>query len=242
MSEEERLSDLDRRSLRILARSSKTAPSGDRLSERLERAAKTGARVDYEKAERTFDSLPPEERSRIGHKAEKQAETERSLLLSRRRVGQVGSETAPASDAAPARPLSPGKQDLNAPLDWMPIFASPEPSAPQPSITEPPTGDLPADAAPMSAQPKTRGRNRPGAGRAPTVEPQPADLLPIIVEDEAAAAAADTVDDGNATWNWRDIPADPALNGGRGKNAGPVDPIAELRREMLGLDAKYGKG
>lgn len=235
MSEEERLSDLDRRSLRILARSSKTAPSGDRLSERLERAAKTGDRVDYEKAERTFDSLPPEERSRIGHTAERQAETERSLLLSRKRVGQAGSETAPASDAAPARPLSPAKQDRDAPLDWMPIFASPEPTAAEP------TGDSPSPPARVSVPAKAHDSGRPGTGRAATVDPQPADLLPIIVEDEADAAA-DTADDGNATWNWRDIPADPALNGGRGKNAGPVDPIAELRREMLGLDAKYGKG
>lgn len=59
MPEKNRLSDLDRRSLRILAKSSKTAPSGDRLSERLERAARTGSRADYEKAEETFDSLSP---------------------------------------------------------------------------------------------------------------------------------------------------------------------------------------
>ncbi len=61
------LSDVDRRSMRILARSTKASgPANARIAERLEKAAGTGDRSDYRRAEESFDSLPPRERRRIG--------------------------------------------------------------------------------------------------------------------------------------------------------------------------------
>jgi hypothetical protein len=86
MADDDRLSDVDRRSLRILARSSKSSASGTRLTERLERAAESGLRLDYQKAEQTFDSLPIEDRLRISAKAEKQAESERAFQERRKRA------------------------------------------------------------------------------------------------------------------------------------------------------------
>jgi hypothetical protein len=123
MPDDETLSDLDRRSLRILARSSRNAPAGDRLSSRLERAAETGSRHDYEKAEQTFDSLAPEDRVKIGAKAEKQAETERELVLSRKR-------------RATATP-PPAKDKGDDTLDWQPIFAAREPADETPTKPAP---------------------------------------------------------------------------------------------------------
>ena len=48
-------------------------------------------------------------------------------------------------------------------------------------------------------------------------------------------------EDEQKDWDWRKIPDDPVMSGGRGKKDNAVDPIEELRRQMLGLDAKYGK-
>lgn len=218
MSDEERLSDIDRRGLRILARSSKTTTTGGRLSERLERAAETGLRLDYEKAERTFDSLPAEDRARIGQKAEKQAETERSLEAGRKRRSQA--ETVVAPTGSPLRSPPPRKRSGDDALEWTPIFA---PSASAPETPGPAEKPQPSGRRPKS--PKTSPAER-GAAAKPTL---------TVAEDWERDD-----EDEHKDWNWRDIPDDPVLNGGR-KKGSPADPIEELRREMLGLDAKYGK-
>ncbi len=132
MADGDQLSDIDRRSLRILARSAKSATTGDRLSMRLERAADTGSRADYEKAESTFDSLDPTERQQISSKAEKHAATERQLAVTRRRRA-----------AAP----TPSPKTGAEPMEWTPI-PQPEPSA---ESSEPP----PRAAASKPGQPKT---------------------------------------------------------------------------------------
>lgn len=218
MSDEKRLSDIDRRGLRILARSSKTTTAGGRLSERLERAAETGLQLDYEKAERTFDSLPAEDRARIGQKAEKQAETERSLEAGRKRRSQA--ETVVSPTGSPLKSPPSRKRSGDDTLEWTPIFA-PTASAPTP------TG--PAE----KPQPQTR---RPKSPKTSPAERRPAAKPTLTVTEDWERDDEDEHKD----WNWRDIPDDPILNGGR-KKTGPADPIEELRREMLGLDAKYGK-
>ncbi|MDF1792825.1 MAG: hypothetical protein P1U88_12990 [Thalassobaculaceae bacterium] len=224
MPEDDRLSDIDRRSLRILARSSKTSVASGRLSERLERAAESGSRTDYEKAEQTFDSLPPEDRLRISAKAEKQATTERDLVVKRKRS---------ATRSAPP-PVSAGDDAL----DWKPIFStSPgKASPPPPQKAKPAAGrktDVEDDAAGMTwklgaipGNPKMPTTGRTAKAPTPTPGPQVADDW----EPE----------DDQKDWDWRKIPDDPVLNGGRKKD-GKVDPIEELRNQMLGLDAKYGK-
>ncbi|MFX4222117.1 MAG: hypothetical protein ACMVO3_14715 [Thalassobaculum sp.] len=220
MSDEKRLSDIDRRGLKILARSSKTTTAGGRLSERLERAAETGLQLDYEKAERTFDSLPAEDRARIGQKAEKQAETERSLEAGRKRRSQA--ETVVSPTGSPLKSPPSRKRSGDDTLEWTPIFA-PTASAPAPA----PTG--PAE----KPQPQTR---RPKSPKTSPAERRPAAKPTLTVAEDWERDDEDEHKD----WNWRDIPDDPILNGGR-KKTGPADPIEELRREMLGLDAKYGK-
>lgn len=224
MSEDERLSDMDRRSLRILARSSKASVSGARLSERLERAAETGSRQDYERAEKTFDSLPPEDRLQISEKAEKQAETERTLAV-RRKSG---------STARPARPAAPAGDDA---LEWKPIFATVEETAPPPKkpktaarrktddADEPEEMTWKLGAIPGNPKMPKTGR----VAKAPAPKP-----ISLIAEDHDP-------EDEQKDWDWRKIPDDPVLNGGRKGKGGAVDPIEELRNQMLGLDAKYGK-
>jgi len=224
MSDEEPLSDIDRRSLRILARSSKSSTSGERLSARLERAAETGSRQDYEKAEQTFDSLPPEDRQKIGAKAEKQAETERDLVVSRKRRA-----ARPA-----AAPPPPPSDDA---LEWKPIFAPASDEAPAPPAKKPKAKPQTVETENEAGMSWKLG-NIPGNPKMPKTgrAEQPAEKRPIkpIPEDW------DPEDD-EKPWDWRKIPDDPVLNGGSKKKDGAVDPIEELRRQMLGLDAKYGK-
>lgn len=222
MPDEESLSDLDRRSLRILARSSKSGTPGDRLSARLERAAETGSRIDYEKAEQTFDSLPAEERIKIGSKAEKQAETERTLVAQRRRR------------ASPPPPPPPSGDDA---LEWKPIFAAASETNPAPPPKKPRTKAAAAEEAEPAGMSWQLG-NIPGNPKMPTTgrkakAPAPKPIKPIP-EDWSP-------EDDEKAWDWQRIPEDPVLNGGKGKKADGADPIEELRRQMLGLDAKYGK-
>lgn len=225
MSDEERLSDIDRRSLRILAQSSKSSVSGTRLSERLERAAESGLRLDYQKAEQTFDSLPAEDRLMISAKAEKQAATERDLLESRKR-------------AAPARTGNGhGTQaEEDEPLQWKPIFEPAATDAPPP----PPKRPNRATKRNAPAEDDDAGMTWklgaiPGNPKMPTVGRKV--KVPVA---KPAPQPADDWEDEQKDWNWRDIPDDPVLNGGRKKKTA-VDPVEELRRQMLGLDAKYGK-
>lgn len=138
----------------------------------------------------------------------------------------------------------PGKSDRDAPLDWTPIFAVAEAPSTEPSTGQPSAaGANPAEIPPAethAGRPADLSRaDRPIAGRRPANASQPAD--PRQASDDASPTEA-PLEDETVTWNWRDLPDDPVLHGGRGKNGGPADPIAELRREMLGLEAKYGKG
>ncbi|WP_420565303.1 hypothetical protein [Thalassobaculum sp.] len=230
MSDEERLSDVDRRSLRILAKSSKSSASGARLTERLERAAESGLRQDYQRAEQTFDSLPPEERLVISAKAEKQAATERELLDRRKRA--VPAKNGKAVSPPPKR--SPMNDD--EPLQWKPIFQE------VPAESPPPPPKQPARAAKgrPAAEDDDAGMTwklgaNPGNPKMPTVGRSAKAPPP-----KPAPQPVDDWEDDQKDWNWRDIPDDPVLNGGRKKKTA-ADPVEELRRQMLGLDAKYGK-
>ena len=216
MSEDEQLSDLDRRSLRILARSAKSSGTSDRLSTRLERAAETGARVDYEKAESAFDNLEPEQRRKIGTTAERQAETERQLSVKRRKRAPVPPKAAPSDDG----------------MEWTAMF-KPAPEEPD-SRPFPDDGDEPgAEDADASMKWKLgRIPGNPDLPKAGKKAPEP----PAIKIDPAAA---DNLDDEGKDWDWQRIPEDPVMGGGKKKKR--LDPIEQLRQEMLGLDAHTKK-
>lgn len=226
MSDDDRLSDIDRRSLRILARSSKSSVSGARLSERLERAADSGLRLDYQKAEQTFDSLPAEDRLMISAKAEKQAATERDLLDRRKHVASSRNGAAHPTNGKPAAD--------DEPLQWKPIFEAaasdtpPPPPKPARAVKKTAPEDEDEDGMAWKLGAASGNAKTPSAGFA--AKPAAAKPVPQPVDDW---------EDDQKDWNWRDIPDDPVMNGGKKKTA--VDPIEELRRQMLGLDAKYGK-
>lgn len=233
MSEDERLSDVDRQSLRILARSSRDAAPDGRLSEHLERAAQTGSRLDYEKAERTFDTLSPADRMRIGRKAEQVAESERAHVVRRKGLNQGPS--APAPKTRPSAPTAPSGDEA---LEWKPIFAPSAPGAEPSRSEEAPrsSGRRKAVTARNADEPAEQLFTIPGTAKS---EPPPRGAKPK--KGSPSRPPVDELDgEEHKDWNWRDIPEDPVLNGGR-KKAGPADPIEELRRAMLGLDAKYGK-
>lgn len=229
MSDDERLSDIDRRSLRILAQSSKSSASGARLTERLERAAESGLRQDYQRAEQTFDSLPPEDRLMISAKAEKQATTERDLLDRRRRAAPPPTGKAGPSPAG-SRPL-----DDDEPLQWKPIFQeAPQDSPPPPPRKPARTAKRPAAEEQEDGMTWKLGAI-PGNPKMPTVG-----RTAKVPSPKPAPQPAGDWEDDQKDWDWRKIPEDPVLNGGRKKSAA-LDPVAELRQQMLGLDAKYGK-
>lgn len=115
--DQDRLSDADRKSLRILAATTKAGGQNARLAHRLEQAAGSGQRADYEKAETAFNALEPESRRTIGTRAEKQAETEK-VLIARRRVREARKPAA-----------KPAAED--APLEWAPLSADLPPSPPK---------------------------------------------------------------------------------------------------------------
>ena len=238
MSDEERLSDIDRRSLRILAESSRTAAT--RLSERLERAAESGLRHDYEKAEQTFDSLPAEHRLLISAKAEKQAATERDLQERRRPAPPARTrDTEPDSSIAAASDI-PAPADTDAPLEWKTIFepaAAPSTDTPPPPPRRRKTAAKPAAEAAGAEPPEMSWKLGaiPGNPKMPKVGRTP---KPPVAK--VAPQPEDDWEDEHKDWDWRKLPDDPVLNGGR-KKADKVDPLEELRRQMLGLDAKYGK-
>lgn len=152
----DRLTDADRRSMRILARSTKaTGPANARIAERLERAAGSGDRSDYQRAEESFDSLPAKERRRIGTHAERQAETERQLLEARRQ------------QPMPAKP-APAADDT---LDWKPLILDHSPS------TDPTdAGTVPS--VPRPSTPRPASVRRPGGSPAPGPQGRPASPRP----------------------------------------------------------------
>lgn len=170
--DDDRLTDTDRKSLRILATSTKSTSANQRIIDRLERAADSGLRVDYERAESTFDALPAGDRAKIGTQAQRQAEIERTLLRDRKRRMR----------AASARINTPAGAVESNPLDWLtPVdpdaaLPPPPPPAPRDGNTED-TGwklgsgpvpklsakPLPAKTKPVQEKPR-RSKGVPGAG------------------------------------------------------------------------------
>src|SRR3546814_9205357 len=103
--------DVDRRSMRILATSTKAAgPANTRIADRLERAAGTGDPDDYRRAEASFDALPAQERRRIGTHAERQADTQRRLEDVRR------------TRKAEPDPVPKRRMTVDETLDWKPML------------------------------------------------------------------------------------------------------------------------
>lgn len=221
------LSDVDRRSMRILARSTKASgPANARIAERLEKAAGSGDRSDYRRAEESFDALPPRERRRIGTHAERQAVTERELAEARKR--------RPVEPKV-ARPDRPKTDDS---LDWKPIVMNHSPAA-DPSGDEAWAPDKqqaggskkPAQSVPRPAA----GKDGKPAGKSARPGTAPKPQRPILKVEPPAEQKPEPDDDGGG-WDWRRVPDDPVLKGTRKKAA--LDPIEELRRQMLGDDSK----
>ena len=235
MKDDDPLSDVDWKSIRILATSTKAgAPANARIAERLERAAGTGDRADYRRAEASFDALPADERRRIGTQAEKQAETERRLVTARKR------RTAERKAVKPAR--------VDDSLDWKPLLldhspatddAPPAPRARAPAdasrdggnwrlggSTEEPSVPRSAKPRPETAHPAT---SRAAAG-APPVEAARRGRHAIPVEPEPVVEANEP----DQNWDWQRVPDDPVLRSSRKATAKPLDPIQELRRQVLG--------
>lgn len=242
-SDDDRISEVERRSMRILATSTKAAgPSNARIADRLERAAGTGDPEDYRKAEASFDALPANERRRIGTHAEKQAETQRQLEEVRRKRA---AEPAPAPKRAPA---------VDDALDWKPMLLSHSPAtdatdepaqrpsrsaerapASAPAVPRP-AGPRPASAAPATARPGVPGKAPAGPRAAPAAAaPPPRPKKPVMTLDPGASGNRD--EDPEKGWDWQRIPEDPVLKSTRKKSAA-LDPIEELRRQMLGDDTK----
>lgn len=219
------LTDVDRRSIRILARSTKAAgPNNARIAERLEKAAGSGDRSDYQRAEESFDSLPPNERRRIGTHAERQAETERQLMEARKLEPKVKRRPPKVDDA----------------LDWKPLVLDNSPAA-DPSDGQAwklgrPIPETDAKAAPSVPKPSTRkSSGTPGKGGAPAPG-QAASARPRRPA-RPTASSADEPEESDSGWDWQRIPEDPVLKSAR-KRSAAVDPIEELRRQMLGDDPK----
>lgn len=225
------LTDVDRRSIRILARSTKAAgPANARIAERLEKAAGTGDRGDYRRAGESFDSLPANERRRIGTHAERQAETEKQLVAARKQQPKVVKRAPSVDDTLDWKPLVMEHSPAADPTDgqaWKlgrpieeaaakPATAVPKPPVPKPSVPKP------AGARP---EPGAAAPGRPGAAAAAGRAKRP--VIPAAVEPE----------DPDRSWDWQRIPEDPVLKSTR-KKAAAADPIDELRRQMLGDDPK----
>lgn len=215
------LTDVDRRSMRILARSTKAAgPNNARIADHMEKAAGTGDRRDYRRAEESFDSLSSRERQRIGTHAERQAETEKELFAARKH------------EPAPVKPKTTTVDDS---LDWKPLILSHSPATdPADEVRVTPAAQVPRPSVPkpkaLKANPKAgsgRTSARPGgAGQVSTKSP------PSVGE----RPTADESEESDRGWDWQRIPEDPVLRSTRRK--APADPISELRRQMLGDDSK----
>ncbi|UUX49492.1 hypothetical protein NUH88_19085 [Nisaea acidiphila] len=95
---------LERKSLKILADSTRESHGDSDLTRNLEAAAKTGNRDHYDRARDTFESLPPEQKRTIGAGAVSQAETVK-VKMKRRKA---------AAKPAP-QPEDPGAVSV----DWL---------------------------------------------------------------------------------------------------------------------------
>lgn len=71
------MEEIERKSLKILASSTRRKQGETELTRRLEAAAESGDMADYDRAKDTFDALPIEQRRTIGAGAIQQAETVR---------------------------------------------------------------------------------------------------------------------------------------------------------------------
>lgn len=185
--DDDRLSDVDRKSLRILAATTKKAGgANERLAKRLEQAAGSGQRADYEKAENAFNALEPESRRTIGTRAEKQAETEK-VLIARRRVREA---RTPVS--------KPAVEDT--PLDWAPLSAD---------VPPPPPKKKPAREAIDTGRDWELGQ----MPKAPTASYAPVPLKPKA----KAKPVAPLPDEDGKAWDWQKVPEDPILRARREK-------------------------
>ena len=90
------MDNIERKSLKILANSTRESQGDNDLTRNLDAAAETGDREEYDRARDSFDSLPPEERRSIGSGAVEQAETARI--------------EAKLSKATRGRPVPPAEQ------------------------------------------------------------------------------------------------------------------------------------
>ncbi|MEQ8396898.1 hypothetical protein [Thalassobaculum sp.] len=210
-----RLSSVDRRSMKILASSTKASgPNNARIAERLEKAAGTGDPSDYRQAERSFDSLPAIERRRIGTHAEKQAEKHVAS-------GFRGS-------ISPPEPTAPTKPKVDDTLEWQPLIRDHSPATDPAAV--PPVPKPRGTAGPAEASPPKAGKTGPG-----TPPPAPS-KKPGSGARTAYAGKAKATD---KSWDWQKIPEDPVNRSSRKKPA-DEDPFDALRREMMGDKNKSG--
>lgn len=109
---------LERKSLKILADSTRENQGDSDLTRDLETAAETGDRDEYDRARDRFDSLPPEERRSIGNGAVEQAETVR-----------IEAKLSKATRGRPAPPLEQAEEEREMlGLDW--VLGKPEGAPP----------------------------------------------------------------------------------------------------------------
>ncbi|MEO9963644.1 hypothetical protein [Nisaea sp.] len=105
---------IERKSLKILADSTRESQGDTDLTRNLDAAAETGDLQDYDRARDSFDSLPPEERRSIGSGAVEQAETAR--IEAKLSKATRGRPPAPAEQAEEERDMLG--------LDW--VLGKPE--------------------------------------------------------------------------------------------------------------------
>ncbi|WP_193171294.1 hypothetical protein [Nisaea nitritireducens] len=98
---------IERKSLKILADSTRENQGDSDLTRNLDAAAETGDREEYHRARDSFDSLPPEERRSIGSGAVEQAETVR-----------IEAKLSKATRGRPAPAEAEEERDMLG-LDWV---------------------------------------------------------------------------------------------------------------------------
>ena len=135
------MDNIERKSLKILADSTRESQGENDLTRNLDAAAETGDREEYDRARDSFDSLPPEERRSIGSGAIEHAETVRI--------------EAKLSKATSGRPTPPDQQaeeerDMLG-LDW--VLGKPEgtpvPRSKKKTQMRPPKSPRPTAQAPL---------------------------------------------------------------------------------------------
>lgn len=109
------MDNIERKSLQILAGSTRENQGESDLTRTLEAAAETGDREQYDRARDSFDSLPPEERRNIGDGAVEQAETVR-----------IEAKLSKATNGRPAPAKAEEERDMLG-LDW--VLGKPEATA-----------------------------------------------------------------------------------------------------------------